>query len=155
MNSRLMAVLALVIIAAGLGWYLKQGGEQPEAPHGTALTAQSIEPEARAAIDSALGLLRTVKDSASADVVLPAIQASTTKLNAVAAAAAKLPAAQQDALAKAGTEIGEVVQKEITRIQAIPGVYDVLKPKMDRFLLMLNIINGKNYAVLDTLDAGQ
>lgn len=155
MNSRLLGVFALVVLAAGLGWYVLQDTEGPDAPHAPAITAQSIEPEARAAVDSVLGLLRSVKDPASADVVLPAIQAATTKLNAIAAAASKLPAASQDALAKAGTTVGEAVQKEIIRIQALPGTYEVLKPKMERFLLMLNIMIGKNYAVLDTLDAPQ
>lgn len=153
MNSRLAGALALVLIAAGLGSYLiRDGGDDLQQGEPPIITAASAESETRAALDSALGVLRSVTDPASADAVAPAIQASTFKLSAVAAVGAGLPKEGRDGLSRIAGAAGEGIQAEIKRIQGIPGAYDVLKPKLDRLLFMLNVILGQSYESLQSLD---
>jgi len=151
-NGGTLGAVALLIIAAALGWYVLGEADKGAAPHTAAITAESIGPETRSALGSVVGLMKSVKDPASADLVLPAIQAATIKLNAVAAMGATLPDAGKAELSKLSEPLSEEVQKEMMRIQAVPGAWDVMKPKMERFLLMLNIIHGKSYEALGTLD---
>jgi hypothetical protein len=151
-NGRTLGAAALVILTAALGWFVLGEAEKGAPLHLAAITAESVGPETKSALGSVVGLMKSVKDPASADAVLPAIQAVTIKLNAIAAVGATLPDADKAGLAKLSEPLAGDVQSEIMRIQAIPGAYDVMKGKMERLLLMLNIINGKSYEVLGTLD---
>jgi hypothetical protein len=154
--KKLLGLAALVLTIA-LAWFTLQDMGPAPAPGpdvpAAALSAETVGPQTRAALESVLGAMRAVKDPASADTIAPVIQAATIKLNAIAALGATLPDEGKSALQKIGEDVGAGIQTEIARIQGIPGAWEVLKAKMERFLLMSNIINGRSYEVLGTLDS--
>lgn len=152
MNKKIAGLLGLLLVA-GIGWYvLGNGGLLSEKPDGPP-TVTDLSARTASTMGDVLTALASVKDTASAEAVLPAVQFATNSFNAIAASAAALPPEDKKQLATVGNERAEKLQNEVKRLEAIPGVWDLMKPKVERLLLLVNIINTEAYEVLPTLDS--
>ncbi|MGQ0671562.1 MAG: hypothetical protein ACT4N2_01600 [Hyphomicrobium sp.] len=151
MNKKIAGLLGLLLLA-GIGWIVLGNGvtllQRGSAPS----TGQDLSAQMTASLGDVLTSLANVKDPATAEAVLPAVQHATNQFNAIAASAATLPADARKALATIGNTRAEKLQQEVMRLEAIPGVWELMKTKVERLLLLVNIINTEAYEVLSTLD---
>lgn len=143
--------LAAILLLGGTAWYYLQGSKEPgggkvdEAvpqPAPVEKKADLVLDEATIAkaldqIKSAPQYLTDVKDVPTAEAALPKIQGLNVTLDTLKAAWAKLPEATRTSITTAVKETLPKLKDLITRVLALPGVSEKLKPVLDALVTKL------------------
>jgi hypothetical protein len=136
-RSRLGWLLPLALLLIGLGLIGHYAGRRTQAgreePGGlaqvTTLKDQLISTQAGAA-----GILRSIKDPASADAAAPKIEALNSRLDQMHNSFESLPAESKSSVSSFMPSVANRLRPEVDRVMKIPGVSDRIGSQLSEML---------------------
>ena len=115
---------------------------QPATPAVPTAPAVDVAGSLSTALSSLSGALASITDVTSAQAALPTLQESAAAVDQLSAASATLPAEQKAAVASAIKAALPGLNDAIAKVEAIPGVGDVVKPVVDGIISKLTSLAG-------------
>jgi len=123
--------LALLLIALGLIWHYgsRRTAAGREEPGGLAQVT-GLKDQLTSTQASALGILRGIKDPASADAAATRIQALNSSLDQIHNTFDSLPSESKGAVSSYMPSVVDRLRPEVDRVMNIPGVSDRIGPQL-------------------------
>jgi len=141
-------LIPLIIVAGGLWYFLGLGNRTPTSPQTATPPAVTdmvvgdvdVGKQITAALDGVKTTLGSITDAATAQAALPKLQESVTAIDGVSGIVGKLSAEQKTSLAALVAAPLPAIKEAATKILAIQGAGDVVKPVVDTLIAKLEAL---------------